>query len=317
MKTNITKSIGLAFNKAIFSAKTHSPEIIVFASIIGVVGSTVLACKATTKLEATTDKKKKEIEAIKEYAENHPDDPNYTEEDRNKDLTIVYTQMAVNVAQLYLPAVALGAVSIFGIIASHNILRKRNVALAAAYTAIDKSFKEYRSRVVERYGSEVDRQLRYNIRQEVVQETVIDENGEEQTVTTVHEVADIDGYSDYARFFQQGCLGWEKDPKYNLVTLRAQEQYANDRLRVKGYMFLNEVYAMLGIEETEAGHEVGWTYHADGNKNGGDNYIDFGLLNLSRPAVKDFVEGYENVVLLDFNVEGPIRNYVWPKRNKK
>lgn len=184
------------------------------------------------------------------------------------------------------------------------MLRKRNVALAAAYTAIDKSFKEYRGRVVDRFGEELDRELKYNIRKEQVEETVADENGETKTITKEVEVIDPDniaGYSPYAKFYEDGCIGWTKDPEFNLMFLRRQQDAANDRLRDKGFLFLNEVYDMLGIYRTKIGQQVGWVY----DKNN-EYKVDFGIYNIHRPENRAFVNGYEKTILLDFNVDGDI-----------
>ena len=88
--------------------------------------------------------------------------------------------------------------------------------------------------------------------------------------------------------------------------LRNQQQYANDKLRANGYLFLNEVYEMLGIQKTQAGQIVGWVYD-DKNENG-DNYVDFGMYDVNRSTCRDFVNGYERSILLDFNVDGSILN---------
>ena len=89
---------------------------------------------------------------------------------------------------------------------------------------------------------------------------------------------------------------------------------ANDLLKAKGYLFLNDVYDMLGIPRTKAGQIVGWTYDRETcesktvDENGdpvGDGFIDFGIFNAKRPN-RRFVDGYESVILLDFNVEGNV-----------
>lgn len=178
------------------------------------------------------------------------------------------------------------------------------MALATAYAAVDKSFKEYRSRVVERFGEELDRELKYNIRKEQVEETIVDENGEEKTVTKEVEVVDpstINAYSPYAKFYEDGCLGWTKDPELNLMFLRRQQDAANDRLKDRGYLFLNDVYDMLGIYRTKIGQTVGWIY----DKNN-EYKVDFGIYDLHKPENRAFVNGYEKTILLDFNVDGDI-----------
>ena len=286
--------------KEIEEFKKHSPEILVVTGIVGAVASAVMACKATTKLSDITEEAKEKIDDIHADIENGTQ----TEEDSKKELTVTYAQTAVKIAKLYAPSVILGGLSIGAILTSNNMLRKRNVALAAAYTAIDKSFKEYRGRVVDRFGEELDRELKYNIRKEQVEETVTDENGETKTVTKEIEVVDPDniaGYSPYAKFYEDGCIGWTKDPEFNLMFLRRQQDAANDRLRDKGFLFLNEVYDMLGIYRTKIGQQVGWVY----DKNN-EYKVDFGIYNIHRPENRAFVNGYERTILLDFNVDGDI-----------
>ena len=308
-KVELVNKISRAFNRAALKMKKHSPEILVVAGVVGVVGSTVMACKATTKLDSILNEAKDNIDKIHEAAE-HPEflpEP-YTEEDSKKDLAIVYTRTAVNVVKLYAPAVIIGGLSITAILAGHNITRKRNIALAAAYTAVDKSFKEYRGRVVERFGEALDKELRYNIKSKEVEEVTVNEDGSESAVKNAIDVVDPNNISSYARFFDDGCTGWTKDPEYNLMFLRDQQRYANDLLQSKGHLFLNEVYDMLGIPRTKAGQAVGWFY--DEKNPVGDNFVDFGIYDTNRPRVRDFVNGYERVILLDFNVDGPILEYL-------
>lgn len=318
-KTEIMNKFSRTLNDIGFKLKKHSPEILVTVGVIGGVAGTVLACKATTKLDDILEESKENVNKIHETVEKveageviECQDKNgtitpYTVEDSKKDLTIVYTQTGLKIAKLYAPAVAVGALSITSILAAHNILRKRNVALAAAYTAVDQSFKEYRGRVVERFGKELDRELKYNIKAKEIEETVVDEKGKEKKVKKTIEVIDPNDpntYSEYAKFFDAASKCWEKDPEYNLMFLRAQQTYANDLLRSRGHLFLNEVYDMLDIPRTKAGQIVGWVY--DKHDPVGDNFVDFGIYETFRPAARDFVNGYEPVILLDFNVDGNV-----------
>lgn len=303
--TAIMNKMSNVFYKASFKLQKHSPEILVVAGVVGTVASAVMACKATTKLNSILEESKETIDKIHEVAADESMADKYTPEDAKKDLTITYVQTGIKLVKLYAPAIALGALSIGCILSSNNILRKRNVALAAAYATVDKSFKEYRGRVIEKFGEAIDRELKYNIKEQKVEETVTDpETGKEKKVKKTIQVSDIDGYSEYARFFDDGCKGWEKDAEMNLMFLRAQQQYANDLLRARGRLFLNEVYRMLGIPETKAGQVVGWVYDPENPM--GDNYVDFGIYDINKPRNRDFVNGYERTVLLDFNVDGNI-----------
>jgi len=304
-KTELMTTVSSSFNKMGFKLKKHSPEILVAAGVVGTVVSAVMACKATTKMSDILEKTKEDINSIHDCAANESLAEEYTPEDAKKDLAIVYVQTGVKIAKLYAPAVALGALSLGSILASNNILRQRNVALAAAYATVDKGFKEYRNRVVERFGEEVERELRHNIKAKKIEKIVVGEDGKEKKVKETIQVAeDPNTYSDYARFFDDGCTGWEKDSEYNLMFLRAQQQYANDKLRATGRLFLNEVYDMLGIPRTKAGQVVGWVYDAETPI--GDNYVDFGIYDVHRETVRNFVNGYERTILLDFNVDGNI-----------
>lgn len=304
MKTEIMTKATRAFYKVGFKIQKHSPEILLVTGIVGVVGSAVMACRATTKVNDILEDTKHQVDTINEVAENPEMAEKYSSEDRDKDLTIVYTQTAVKFAKLYGPSIILGATSIACILAGHNIIKKRYVGLSAAYATLDKGFKEYRSRVVDRFGEEVDYELRHNVKAQEIEEKVVDEEGNETTVTKTVNAADPNGISDYARFFDDGCLGWEKDAEHNLYVVKAQQARANDILKSRGHLFLNEVYEMFGIPHTKAGQVVGWIY--DENNPNVDNFVDFGIFDANNEAKRDFVNGYERSILLDFNVDGNI-----------
>lgn len=308
MKLSVPNNLSRTFGKMGLKLKKHSPEIMIIGGVIGVVGSTVLACKATTKLSGILEKSRENVDQIKDYVEENGYSEKYSEEDYRKDLAITYTKAAVKVAKIYVPAVILGTLSITSILAGHNITRKRNLALSAAYVAIDKSFKEYRARVVERFGEKLDKELRYNIKQGESEEIVRNDEGGEEIVKSTTEYADPNTYSEFARFFDDGCLGWTKDPEANLTFLKQQQNYASDKLKRQGFLFLNDVYNMLGIQPTKAGQIVGWIY--DEKNPIGDNFVDFGIYDINRPKNRDFVNGYERVILLDFNVDGNILDMI-------
>ena len=291
-----------AINKVSFQIKKHSPEILVVAGVVGTVTSAVMACKATTKADDILEEHHEQMESINEVVAMDRDD--YTEEDHKKDTLIVYTQTAVKFVKLYGPSIILGTLSLACIIESHNILRKRNVALAAAYATVDKGFKEYRNRVVERFGKEIDHELKYNIKAKEFETVTVDEKGKEKVEKEIVNVADPNLYSDYARFFDESCAGWSKDAEANFTFLKCQQNYANNKLKAQGYLFLNDVYKMLGIPATKAGQVVGWIY--DEKNPIGDNFVDFGILNVDVERVRAFVNGYERNILLDFNVDGNI-----------
>jgi hypothetical protein len=205
----------------------------------------------------------------------------------------------MKIIRLYGPSIVVGGASIAALTRSHNILNERYAAVTAAYAALDKGFKEYRARVVDKYGEDQDREFRHGSREV----EIIDEQGKKQLVTRVGD----DGPSVYARFFDPLSTSWSKEPEYNLLFLKCQQTYANDLLLARGHVFLNEVYDMIGVPRSKAGSVVGWII-TPGNRT--DNHIDFGIYNVEDDKIRDFVNGREGSILLDFNVDGVIYNLI-------
>ena len=323
MKHEFISNMGRSLSRAGLKVKAHSPEILAVAGVIGIVASAVMACKATTKVNGVINKTKDELDVIHDAsADGYMIDSRtgevieYTEKDSKKHTTLVYAKTGLEFVKLYGPSVSLGVLSIGCLLTSNGILHKRNAALAAAYATVDRGFKEYRGRVIERFGKELDRELKYNIKSKTIEEMlldeagnpVVDENGEVKTVEKTIQVGSINEHSEYARFFDEWCTGWQKDAELNLYFLRQQQNYANEKLKADGYLFLNDVYKMLGIKTTKAGQIVGWIYDESGEYS--DGHVDFGIYDLYNEKARDFVNGRERSILLDFNVDGNILDMI-------
>ena len=306
MKQELINKTTRLLNKTNIKIRKYSPEIFLGLGIMGVITSTIIACKNTLKVNDILEKADKDIEDVKKALETKKEE--YTEQDGKKDLTIIYTQMGVKFVKLYAFPISLGALSIMSIIQGHNILRKRNMAIAAAYAVVDKGFKEYRKNVIERFGDKMDKELRYNLKAEEVEIETVDENGKIKKEKCEMTVVDGNTVSEYAKFFDEFSDNWEKDAEYNLMFLRRQQDYANELLKSRGHVFLNEVYDMLGLKRTKAGQVVGWIY--DKNNPNGDNYIDFNIYDISKESNRAFVNGTERSILLDFNVDGVIYDLI-------
>lgn len=313
--SDITTAATRTLHQVGFQLKKHSPEILVVSGVVGTVVSTVMACKATTKVNFVLEETKNQVDVIHASAEKGEVQAYlengevglvpYSEEDSKKDLTIVYAQTGLKLAKLYAPAVAIGALSVASILVGHNILHKRSLALAAAYTAADTSFKQYRGRVVERFGEKLDKELLYNIKAKEVNETVVNEDGSESTETKIVEVAEATpAHGFYSYCFDESSSGWQRDAEANKFFLLRQQDYANELLRSKKRVFLNEVLEMVGLPRCRAGQTVGWVY--DEQNPIGDNYIDFGIFDIRCEANRNFVNGLEKSIWLNFNVDGDI-----------
>lgn len=299
MKNDILDKTKRFISMSTLKIKKHSPEILLVTGIAGGIVATVLACKKTLEVNDILEEKNENIDKVHQCLEDK--NIEYDQQAASKDLTLIYAQTGIKLFKLYSAPILLGTVSIISIVSGHKILRKRNIALVSAYMAIDKSFKKYRTNVVERFGEAVDKEISHGVKYKEVEE--VDEKGKKvkKTIPVVDEEATK--YSIYSKFFDRMCSQWTKDAEANLMFLRCQQNYANDVLKQRGYLFLNEVYDMLDIPRTTAGQIVGWIYDP---KNGDkDNYVDFGIYR-NQEQNRDFVNGWEREILLDFNVDGEI-----------
>lgn len=276
-----------------------SPTILFGAGVVGVVGGTVLACRATLKMDKVLAEASTKMSKVKAF-----EDPKYNDKDREHDLTLVRFQTGAQIVRLYTPAVIVTGLGIAALVSSHRILTNRNAALTAAYATLEGAFVQYRARVIEKYGEEQDQYFRYGT-EEV--EIVDPKTDKKRQIIRVGPGGAISGY---ARFFDQYCPSWSKDPEVNLFFLKCQQNYVNDLLKARGHVFLNEVYDRLGMERSQAGAVVGWVLSDDHST---DNYISFGVFEGQTENARDFVNGRNGAVLCDFNVDGIIYDKIEKK----
>ncbi len=298
-KEQIIEKAGGFLARASFQFKRHSPEIFVIAGVVGTVASAVMACRATLKVSSIFDEAKEDIETIHK---------NETESDvqstAKKELAGVYARTGLKIVRLYAPSVVLGALSITSIVTSHGMMKKRNLALASAYTAIDKNFKGYRDRVAERFGDEVEKEIRYNLKDEKIEETVVDpETGKEKKVKKTVKVmsGDLSQYSEYARYFDESSTKWNRVEDLNMSFLSGAQNFLNTKLRANKYVFLDEVYDFLDLPKTKASRAVGWVY--DPYDPNCDSYIEFRTRIVYRKDEEGFTKA---VIMIDPNVDGDI-----------
>lgn len=310
--SNAIQTAKFAIGRGGLILKKYSPEILTAAGVIGTIGSTVLACKATLKVEDILDEAKKKSNLINAVHDGEIEvDAEYTDKDYSKDLLVNRTQTAVKLIKLYGPAISLGALSITAILGGQHILRKRNVAVMAAYKLCEESFNNYRSRVKDELGEEKDRQFYYGMTEETVKDKVKSKDGKTKTVTKKVEKAPDHLYSQYARFFDEANINWDKSPEQNMYFLKMVQNQMNDKLKARGHVFLNEVYDALGFDRSEAGQLVGWVWSNDNTAmEAGDGYIDFGIFDGNDYAKRAFVNGDERSILLDFNIDGMIYDLI-------
>lgn len=307
-KTELATKAGQILVKTKLGIKKHSPEILVVTGIGAGIIAAIIACKQTIKANniiAEARKNLQNIEDVKELAANN--EVEYTEENEQEDRKTIGMQVTVGMVKTYALPVGLGILSITCILAGHHILKKRNVALAAAYSALSTDFMNYRKRVVNKYGKDVDFMLKNGLEKQIVANQVIDpETGEVKE--TKEEVLTYEGdkLSQYARVFDEvGSTQWTPSADHNRAFLLMEQNYFNERIRTRGYIFLNEVYERLGFRPTKAGSVVGWVY-----QNADYEGIDFGIFTAHTQKAAEFLEGTEPSIILDFNVQGDILSLV-------
>lgn len=287
IKNFISADMGRRAATLALKSKQHSPVALFGAGVVGMVSTVVVASKATLKLEAILDDTNEKLEMVKTMQ--HDD---YSDKDRARDKVVVYTQTIINIGKLYAPAIGLGILSIGFLSGSHHILTRRNAALGAAYAGVEKALRDYRGRVSDEIGEEREARLW----QPTEKVDVVDESGKKSKV----EVPTERGGSPYKVLYDETNHNWQRADEYNQFFIQAQQNYANDLLRAKGHVFLNDVHDMLGLPRTKAGQIVGWVLNGDG-----DNYIDFGIFNNLEEGMR-FASGNERSIWLDFNVDGPV-----------
>lgn len=311
MNSSVTRLIG----RCGLGIQRHLPEILTVAGAACTVASVVFAIKKTRKVDAILEEHKKSVEAIKEVYE-EPDKylkegEEYTEQDYKKDLVITYTKTAGKLVKLYWPCAVTGIASIVCGFASNNMMRSRNAALAAAYTVVSGSLDEYRRRVAEKLGDEVERQIFSGATEEEVVETVVDEKGKEKTVTRKYMKYKQNGYS---RVFDENNPNWSKFNSNNYQFLKDQQKYLDNQLKANGWLTLAQAYEALGFEVTGESLVVGWIYDKNGNKEG-DNYVDIGYKNTPAHNWDSDLADHNSCFFLDFNVDGPILDRM-PSNNR-
>ena len=297
MNIDLVRTVGTKLvGRGALLAKKFAPEILTGLGIAGGVTAAVMAAKASVNLNDELADTRELIASRKSIRENTSEE-DYPTQKYQRDLTVAYALHTKAIFRVYAPAITLGAASVACILGAHGIMYRRNAALMAAYNALDTAFRNYRKRAAEEFGEDKDWEYTHSARQEVTES--VDDSGKKTKTKKL--IQDPNGLSQYSRVFAEGHPEWKPNAEMNLFWLKCKQTYLNDKLHAQGHLFLNEAYDELGFPRTKAGAVVGWVVDKDG-----DNFVDFGLYDLDRPNIRDFVNGYEASAVLDFNVDGVI-----------
>lgn len=295
IKTQLFK-MSTKFAQSKVVASRNAPTYLVAGGIVALLASTVFAAKASTELEPIIQDAELALQDLDDSDNRaYPKDQGSIMNSRIK----VYMHTGMRVFRLYGVSIGLAVAGTAAILYSHGLLRRREASLLAAYGILERAYDAYRDRVRNSFGEEVE-DLIYRGRE--VQVNDVDAKTRKITWEPTKASAPTPR-SEYAVEFGRDNPNWsDARPEYNLVFLRAQETYHNNRLQAHGHVLLNDVYDSLGMPRTPAGCVVGWL------KDGVDGVVDFGLFDAGSPEENDyfyFFDG-EGPIYLDFNVDGEV-----------
>lgn len=291
--------------RALLKTKAESPHIFFVGGAIAVVGAAILACKATLKLDETLDEIQKDLQIIKEAKEQTFSDgePFLSDGEHAKHLMHTYAKASVKLGKLYGPSIIVGGAGMAALAGSHIQLTRRNSALVATLGLVSRAFEDYRERVADEIGEEQEGNIFRGVRKSP------DEEGSLEVIPPKNAIEargrEIPGHhSIFARCFDETNPNWVKNAEHNMYFVRCQQRAANDKLKEKGHLFLNEVYDSLGMEHTTQGAIYGWLWNSPIN---GDNFVNFHIFEVGNER---FVNLHERSVWLDFNVDGVIYDLI-------
>ena len=268
---SITESLKKTARITRFKLKKHAPTIMIVAGAAGTIAGTVMACKATLKLDSTLDNIKSEIEAVK-------DDEELSEKDKKNELTRAYIRGGMAMAKLYGPAVLLIGSSIGLNVGSHVIMKKRYGMAVAAATALKANFDDYRNYIREKYGDEADFKAEHHVEEE--KKTVQDGKKKKEEITVSIDPQELEFRVPF--YFDQTCDEYDQDGDYAYTYIKQRQAEANIILRREGFLTYNQVRRMFGKAETKWGNLIGWIYDPELNRTGDVGFVNF--------RVNDYIE---------------------------
>jgi len=201
------------------SIKKNAPQILTGVGITGMIGSTVLAVKATPKAMMLLDEKKKELKT--DYLD--------------------FQDIVKTAWKPYIPSISLCIGSIVCIISATTISLKRQSALATAYALSETALSTYREKVIETIGEKKEKK----IRDEIAQEKINKDDKKQIIITPKGQTLCMDSIS--GRYFRS-----------DLDTIRKIENELNKEMNHHNYISLNKFYSTLGLPGIKDGDYIGW-----------------------------------------------------------
>ncbi len=202
----------------------NSPAILTGLGVAGVISTVALAIKGTSSAVVVINEE-----------ENLRGQEQYLPLTQREKLELVW--------KFYIPTAASSILTITAIIGANHISTRRNAALLSIYSIADQALKEYQDKVIETIGEKKEERIRDEIAQDKLDANPLE--GREVILTGKGIYLFFDTLS--GRYFRS-----------DLETVRRVQNDFNELLFNDMFLPLNDLYDMLGLEDTEMGRSAGW-----------------------------------------------------------
>lgn len=211
--------------------KKNSSTILTYMGVAGVVGTAVMAVKATPKAMELIEDAKKE---------------------KGEELTTLQT--IVVAAPAYIPSTLIGVGTIACIIGSNVLNKRQQAALTSAYIMLNRSYNDYKSKLIELYGKDTDDRIQKELMEEkidaeppyIVGQTAFYATKGLETLCNTEKALFYDTISE--RYFESTPLD-----------VYAAEYHLSRNFIITGCATPNDFYDFLGIPQTPEGDVIGWS----------------------------------------------------------
>lgn len=215
-----------------FKIKKHSPTILIVGGVLGFVGSAVLAYKARPKVEEV-------VESV--------------EDDVNNNVEVNKVEVGKQVVMALAPAIGLGLVSTGMLLWSHQIQKRRIMALSTSLIASQTAHYKLAEKVKNKLGEKAYNEFMTKDERKVFSK---DEDG--NTTETIEEMkAELD--KTLGQWYEESSEYFSDDHQYNLQWIELKSTELDSKLFAKGHLLLNDVRKLLGFEPIPSGQLLGWS----------------------------------------------------------
>ena len=203
--------------------KENGASILSGLGVVGVVGTAVLAAKATPKALDILEEKE-------EYKKEHYGHP------------LTKFEKALAVLPAYIPAILMGTATGACILGANHINQNKQAALMAAYMCLDSEYKAYQQKTKDIFGEEGEKKIREELEKDRFMHKEFGDVSEKKLF--------YDEFSD--RYFEM-----------SIYELQHAIYEVNKMYNYLGEINLNHFYEFLNLKPIDLGKTLGWSSSKD------------------------------------------------------